>query len=316
MSTTRGLPESLACTTLYSDWSSKTVAPVNVAYTPGYVLWSDGAVKSRWIALPAGATIDTSDMDNWVFPVGTKIWKQFVVGGTLVETRLMWKTDATDWTYGVYRWSSDGSTATLLLTTGATNVNGTTYEIPSVEQCPKCHGGRPDAVMGFDLVGLGVASAQGLTLSELVTQGLLTQAPPATTVAIPEDSTQKAAAALGWLHVNCGVSCHNANSNADASQTHLYLKLLADQMYPPEGGPADVSTLDSYTTSVNVMSNLTPNGMHYPRILPGNASQSLMPLMDLARDIDAGFKPMPPLVSHVPDTVDVQAEQDWINALQ
>jgi hypothetical protein len=38
--------------------------------------------------------------------------------------------------------------------------------------------------------------------------------------------------------------------------------------------------------------------------------------MDLARAPDAGgFKPMPPIVSHIPDTTDVGLEQGWINAL-
>jgi hypothetical protein len=40
-----------------------------------------------------------------------------------------------------------------------------------------------------------------------------------------------------------------------------------------------------------------------------------MPLMDLARNSDAGFAQMPPFVTHIPDTVDVGLVQSWINAL-
>jgi hypothetical protein len=309
-----GLPPDLSCTGLYSDWATKTVAPGNVTYTPGYILWSDGAVKTRWISLPAGSQIDTSDMDDWVFPVGTRIWKQFVVGGQLIETRFMWKEGEADWTFADYLWSADLSSAPLLRN-GETNVNGTTYEVPALSRCPSCHGGRLDDVLGFDLIGTGVSTAQGLTLAGLVAAGDLTDPPPAVPVVIPEDSTGMAAPALGWLHVNCGVSCHNNDPGSMAYGSHLYMKLLTDQMYPPDGGSGQVSNLDTYTTAVGVLSNLTPNGMHYMRIAPGVSDASLIPLMDLARGADASFAQMPPFVTHIPDTVDVGLVQSWINAL-
>ena len=49
-------------------------------------------MKTRWVYLPPDTTIDTSNMDEWNFPVGTKFWKQFVVGGVIVETRMLHKT--------------------------------------------------------------------------------------------------------------------------------------------------------------------------------------------------------------------------------
>src|SRR5688572_15557345 len=41
-------------------------------FQPKYALWSDGALKNRYIYLPPGTQIDTSDEDHWVFPAGTK----------------------------------------------------------------------------------------------------------------------------------------------------------------------------------------------------------------------------------------------------
>jgi hypothetical protein len=308
-----GIPDDLYCTGLYGDWATKTIAADAIPYTPGLVFWSDGAVKTRWIYLPPGSQIDTSDPDDWTFPVGTKIWKQFVVDGALVETRLIWKTDSLDWTYLDYRWSADASTATLL-TQGETNVNGTTYEIPATNKCEVCHQGRNDVVLGFDFIGLGVVGAEGVTLATLTAAGQLTQPLPATSVTIPEDSTGKAAAALGWLHVNCGSSCHNTNVTSGAIQTHLYMKLLAAELYP-EGGAGQVAHLDTYTTAVNVLSIVTPGGVEYARIAPGDAGASLMPLMDLARGDASIFNPMPPLVSHIPDEAGVALVQAWIQAL-
>ncbi len=307
-----GIPDDLACTGLYSDWTTKTIAPDAVAYTPALVFWSDGAIKSRWLYLPPGTTIDTTDMDNWVFPVGTKVWKQFALGTQIVETRLIWKTSASVWTYLDYLWSAGGSSARRL-DDGETNVNGTTYEIPSTSVCQQCHGGRSDVVLGIDLLGTGVSGAQGVTLAGLADAGRLTQAPARTAIAIPEDSTKKAAAALGWLHVNCGSSCHNLRGRAAASQ--LYMKLLAGELYPADGGLGPVDGLDTYATAVNRPAMAMPNGVSYERVVPGDAAHSLVPLMALSRDADGGFSPMPPIVSHIPDTVGEAPVSAWINAL-
>ena len=57
-----------------------------MAFTPTWRLWTDGAVKRRWVSLPPGGTIDTSDPDRWVFPVGTRFFKEFAApDGTLLE---------------------------------------------------------------------------------------------------------------------------------------------------------------------------------------------------------------------------------------
>jgi hypothetical protein len=321
-------PSDLSCTGLYSDLAAKTVASGVMAYTPAYLLWSDGAQKSRWIYLPPGAQIDTSNMDDWTFPVGTKVWKEFrwpasagdagspeagAMAGKRIETRLLWKKDS-GWDVLVYRWSADETSAVVFLN-GATNLEGTTYEIPSTSECYQCHQGRQDFLLGFDLVGVGASGAVGVTLASLVDAGLLTSAPPASTIHVPEDTTGLAANALGFLHMNCGVTCHNGDDNAAALATGLRFKLLADQMYP-DGGAGTVASLDTYQTAVNVPAHLQPNGVQYMRIAPGDAGQSLVPLMALARDPDAGgFEPMPPIVSHEPDPADIAKVQAWINAL-
>jgi hypothetical protein len=317
-----GIPNDLLCTGLYSDWASKTIASDVSAYTPSFLLWSDGAQKSRWVYLPPNTKIDTTDMDDWVFPVGTKVWKQFSLGGQIIETRLLWKVSTdpfTGWNVLDYFWSNGGKSATLNLC-GETNVNGTTYEIPSQTQCFTCHSGRKDILLGFDLIGLGAPGGAGLRLSDLVTQQRLTQAPPATTITIPEDSTGKAAAALGYLHVNCGATCHNTNSGAQANNTNVFTKLLAAQLYP-EGGAGQVSHLDTYTTTVNVTSpDMMPENKPWLIIKPRDSTNSLLVQMALTRTpLDGGptpiFLPMPPIISHQPDTVGFGAVEAWINAL-
>ncbi|MGH7270724.1 MAG: hypothetical protein ACREJ3_09865, partial [Polyangiaceae bacterium] len=238
-----GEPTDLRCTGLYSDWASKTLAPDVRSYDPGLHLWSDGAVKSRWVVLPPGTKIDTSNMDEWTFPVGTKFWKQFVVNGKFIETRLLHKLGPISWYPTTYAWSADNSTATEL-TTGELNANDAGYEIPSQAKCIKCHQGRIDYVLGFEAVGLSSPGASGVTMTSLVAQGLLTS-PPTAPITIP--GTPVEAAALGYLHANCGNACHN-RGNGIAGSTGFFMRLNVADL-------GRVQTTDAYTTWWYVMTS-------------------------------------------------------------
>ena len=72
-----GLPERLSETGLYADAAAKQLAPDVVSFTSQYPLWSDGAAKRRWIRIPPGSAIDAADPNAWIFPVGTRVWKEF-----------------------------------------------------------------------------------------------------------------------------------------------------------------------------------------------------------------------------------------------
>ena len=235
-----GEPTELRCTGLYSDWGSRTISSAVQVYDPGLHLWSDGAVKTRWVYLPPGTTIDTSNMDEWTFPVGTKFWKQFVVGGVLIETRLLHKVGAGNWYATTYLWSSDAS-STIELTTGAPNVNDAGYEVPSQAKCTQCHQGRADYVLGFEAVSLSSPGASGLPMATLVARNLLT-APPDAGLAVPGNPVESAA--LGYLHANCGITCHNP-TNGLAHTTGLFMRLNVSSL-------ASVGATDTYKTAWNV----------------------------------------------------------------
>lgn len=184
-------------------------------FKPRFELWSDGAVKRRLIALPAGERIDTSDMDNWKFPVGTRLWKEFNVGGTRVETRLLQKTGpgTEDWLTQAYVWLPDGSEALAALA-GQDNALGTDHDVPAEGQCRACHGGRKSFVLGFSALQLSYDAEPGLVdLEQLVVEDRISQR-PAARFELPGDAT--AQAALGYVHANCG-HCHNQDRPDAAS---------------------------------------------------------------------------------------------------
>lgn len=199
-------PRKLSSTGLYTDIGRGEIAPDVRAYTPQGALWSDGASKARWVYLPTGTQIDTDDMDDWRFPVGTKLWKQFDVADQRVETRLLEKTAVRSWTLVAFAWDEDQRDATEV-PAGRDNAAGSEHDIPSSEDCRRCHRGVPDIVIGFSAVQLAHSDSM-LTLDELVAEERLSS-PPTAALTVPGDSTQQAA--LLYLHANCA-NCHNRHT--------------------------------------------------------------------------------------------------------
>lgn len=317
-----GLPGHLECTGLYADIGQKALAEGVRPYAPGAAFWSDGAEKSRFVYLPPGSVIDTSNVDEWILPQGTKLWKEFALDGRRLETRLYWKTTSGTgkqaWKQTVYRWTGDEKTA-LRLDAGelVPRDGGPAYEIPSSGQCQDCHSGRAEPVLGFDAVGLGLPAATGLTLATLAGEGRLSAVPSKTALAIPDDGTAKAASAIGWLHANCG-SCHNPSSSAGASYTNTFFLVRASQLLGSVDGGRDLDALR--TTCGLASSSVHPDGgAALKRIAAGSPDTSSVAVLAGSR-APAGVVPnanqqMPPLVTHVVDPEGLAAVRAWITAV-
>jgi hypothetical protein len=314
-----GEPLELECTGLYSDWANKTVASDLKSYTPGLTLWSDGATKNRWIYLPPGTTIDTSDMDEWSFPVGTKIFKEFSLPlgdastSTRIETRMLWKTAAGPpgepgtWYRTTYRWSDDGETSATELVNGQMDAGGTGYEVPNQFECDTCHNGRVDGVLGFEAVSLAAPGALGLDLTALEAAQLLTDNPTGS-LAVPGDPTQ--AAAIGWFHANCGTACHNSG-NGSASFTGFYMRLDVDTL-------GSVMDTDVYTTGWGQQTQgfTIPGATTSYRLEQCNTAESCAYYRPDHRDGLDGTQvgtQMPPLDTHKVDDPAVAQIAAWIN---
>lgn len=305
-----GHPTDLGCTGLYSDWPTRTIAPDALPFDPGIHLWSDGAEKFRYIYLPPGLKIDTTNLNEWVFPVGTKVWKEFRLLGKKVETRLLWKIAAQLWFRTTYEWSEDETSATEVIG-GRQNVRGLGYEIPSTDVCATCHAGRIDFLLGFEAVSLATPTSTGLNLQALKTKNLLTN-PPAVNPVIPGDAVTQGA--ISFLHANCGTGCHNRSPSAFAGATGLFMRMDVDGTgaLPTT---ANIGLLDIYKTAVSQPSNFQPQGVPagtFLRIRPRDPATSSIPYRDGRRD---GVVQMPPLATHLVDFDDVKRVNDWINSL-
>jgi hypothetical protein len=271
-------------------------------------MWADGADSSRWIWLPPGSKIVTTDLGNWSFPVGTKLWQEFRLLGARIETRFLWKIGSSVWFRATYAWNPQ-ETAAPQVTAGMPNAHGLPYEIPAVSQCEKCHDGENDFVLGFEFVGLSMPQASGLNLQTLKQKGLLSN-PPASAPVIPGDAATNVV--LAYLHANCGTSCHNRSVDANAGQTGLWLKLAVDST---GALPATAMLTDMWLTSHDVPSSFTPSGYDaggFWRIKPGDVAHSTIPWRMSRRD---GTSQMPPIDTHLVDMLGVQLLNNWVAAL-
>jgi hypothetical protein len=301
-----GAPLQLSCTGLYD--AQLAYAASAQPYTPGVTFWSDGAEKQRFLYLPPGSQIDTSQLDSWKFPVGTKAWKEFRRDGLLVETRLFWKRTESSWFSGTYIWDEQQSNA-VLNQSREPLLSADGYEIPTAKDCGKCHHGGADNLLGVEAVSLALPTAVGVTLESLRDSGFLSDPPEQISIALPEDHTGQAAAALGYLHVNCGMPCHSGRGLGE--ETQLLLRMRADQIWPT---PSPVEETDAYLATLNQKPTTASVAQQFPdalRITPGNHDQSLLWLLSHRR----GDYQMPPLVSHRVDDAGTRQLSDWIDAL-
>lgn len=306
-----GLPVDLACTGLFAEGSSDKLAEGVYAFAPAYPLWSDNAGKQRWVKLPRGQKIDSSNQSRWRFPLNTKFWKQFDANGARVETRLFQKVREDRWVSATYVWDETGKHASREDAGRDLVRNGVNYRVPAKSLCDDCHDGHPDNVLGFEAVSLGLAGADpnGLTLEKLVAQNLLTNPPARTKLVIGDDGTGKAADVLGWLHVNCGVSCHNDGVNSDAEKTGLRMKLdpaLLD-------GRASTN-FDTFRLLINTAA-VTNQWNGQKRVVPGMPDKSLLYKLITTRTGTDGNKQMPPVATRKVDDKNVAKVREWITAL-
>lgn len=258
-------------------------------YDVRYPLWTDGAEKRRHLLLPAGTSIDTSDPDQWAFPEGTRVFKEFLVAGTPVETRLLWKSGPGigDWVYVAYRYRDDGSDADPV-PDGEMNARGTMHDIPATSDCRNCHRGGGDFVLGLGAMQLDRATFDAWTSLGVLPADAVWAEPPG-------NDTQRDA--LGYLHANCG-HCHGP-LHPLASRRPLRLRLPVSVIDP--------ALAPAWLTSVNAPASHVIGGTEQI-VVPGDPAASQLYVRMGLRDLLA----MPPVGTEVVDDPGRAVIAAWI----
>jgi hypothetical protein len=312
------LPPRLSDTGLFADAATRAIHPDALPFTPQYPLWSDGTAKRRWIRLPANTSIDAHDADAWVFPPGTRIWKEFSYGRP-IETRLIERLADGSWRFAVYVWNADGSDALLAPELGiaaspAPSAPGGKYPILAQADCRACHGAAKVPVLGFGALQLSPdrdplavhppTVAGGMDLDQFVARGVVRDLPAPARTPPPriQAATPLERAALGYLHGNCG-HCHHASGEDPL----LPVKLLLAQP-ARASAEANAATLQSL---VGVRGRYRMAGADAV-VVAGHPEQSTLALRMATKNPMAR---MPPLGTRVPDAAGVALVERWIREM-
>ncbi len=158
------IPAKLSDTGLFDSTTELTPVDGLIEYEVNSPLWSDGALKRRWMALPGNKKIDFSASGEWDFPVGTVLVKHFELRlsdseTTRLETRVM-VYEREGWAGYTYKWNflqtdadllSDADTETYTVeddeAPGGTREQ--TWDFPSRSQCFQCHTPVAGFVLGL-----------------------------------------------------------------------------------------------------------------------------------------------------------------------
>ena len=150
-------PTTLSATGFFSNVPNLTPAAGLIEYDVQSPLWSDGAEKKRWIALPGNEKIEFHADSLWDFPVGTALVKHFELEqpGTSprrLETRVMLR-QTDQWVGLTYRWNTQQTEATLLLdglqeAIPLAGGGSQTWNYPSPSDCLACHSAPAGRALG------------------------------------------------------------------------------------------------------------------------------------------------------------------------
>ena len=285
------LPATLSETNVFADLPRARPVADALRYDAISPLWSDGAVKSRFLVLPPGEAIAWRDDDALDVPVGTYAVKTFARRGTRLESRVIRRT-AAGFDAATYRWRADRSDADRVDARTDVVAGGGAWTFPSPQDCRGCH----TTAAGF-LLGVTGRQLPAGTVARWRRSVRLTGAPPPRTV--PRNVPRSASGAIGarvrsYLDANCSF-CHRPDDPTNAS-----LDLRATTPL------TDTGALDAAPQHGDL-------GIADARIVAaGDPSRSTL----LARMRTLGEGRMPALGTSVEDRKAVRLIERWIRRLR
>jgi uncharacterized repeat protein (TIGR03806 family) len=322
------IPPLLSQTGVFSNTPNMSPANGLIPYSPNVPLWSDGASKTRYFAIPnngppytPGEQVAFAPTGTWSFPAGTVFVKTFALltnqsdptSLLRLETRLLVR-DINGAVYGVtYKWRPDYSDADLLTgslseniaITTPTNVITQAWYYPSPSDCLQCHTAVANYVLGVNAGQLNgnFTYPNGVTDNEL-------RALNRTGLFYP---------AIDEAQIT-NIEQLSALTNLSASyvqRARSYLDANCAQCHQPGGtGPTFDARYDTPLTNQNIINTPAVKGnLGYDNVdivTPDDVWRSS--LYDRMNVVNPTIQ-MPPLARNLVDTNAVQVMADWINSL-
>jgi uncharacterized repeat protein (TIGR03806 family) len=276
-----------------------------VPYDINAPFWSDGAVKDRYIGLPNGVAITRNANEDWSFPEGTVIVKNFRLSGSLVETRHLMRHPDGVWAGYTYEWNSQQTEATRVKGGKTVQVAGQNWVFPGEAQCMACHSNAADFALGPETAQLNkefTYPSTQRTANQLETlEHVLMFTTPLpgranSLPAMPDPGDTRVSLgdrARAYLHTNCS-QCHRPGGPTPVEMDLRYTTSLAN------ANACDVVPLNGDLGIVNAR-----------LIAPGDTARSIVINRASRRDSHG----MPPLGSTLVDTNGIGLLGNWIDSL-
>jgi hypothetical protein len=317
----------LSATGCVDPTDPKKPAASLIPYDVNSPLWSDGADKQRFLALPDGALIHvkdckrepglcglvgqggtTDDDGHFQFPVGTVLVKSFLFDGKFLETRLFVHMD--DMWHGYsYQWNDAQTDAAIVgefgmnktITTGGMSHS---WYFPARADCNECHNDTVGGSLGLDSRQLdrpykypsGVTADQLATLEHIgVLDAPVSRLGPLVDPRLPDPSGKNLEPRVrSYLQANCAI-CHRPEGQYSAIDLRYGVK-LADM---------NLCNVDPNKGDLGVMTS--------KRLAPGDPARSIILLRMKAADKDSGR--MPQLATSVLDPTGIGLVTSWIRSI-
>ena len=276
-------------------------APGMLPYDVNVALWSDGAGKHRWLAIPDGTTIAVGADGDWDLPPGSVLRKDFLLDCRHVETRLFVRHDDGGWAGYTYAWNDEQTDAVLLSDRKSIAVDGGTWTFPSRAECMQCHTAAAGRSLGLETAQLDreivwPGGRRSNVIDTLVHLGVLESMPDRGAGPLPDPvgSAHVEQRAKSYLHANCS-SCHRPEGTGQGTADFRYATPLAAMGI------------------CNAEPQQGDGGLAGARlIVPGDAAHSVIPHRMRALD----QRRMPPLGTAVADDDGAAVVEEWIGWLQ
>jgi hypothetical protein len=310
-----------------------------IPYTVVSPLWSDGASKQRFMALPDGTRAHikncttnpvkckstaeggtTPDEGHFEFPVGTVLVKNFGFRNKLIETRLFVKftDDGTDndWTGYTYAWNALQTEATIVaedgVTSPITNEAGQKQDwyFPSRSDCVLCHNRVVGFALGPDVRNLNIdytypSGTKANQLDTLAHIGLL-DAPVKKAPPFPDPSV--------------GLTPTTNDPTTLDKRTRSYMNANCAICHRPEGNfmgldlrfDADLKTMDACNVDPHKGTAPVTPADKAKLLVPGHPELSIMYARMATIDPQ---RRMPQVATSVLDPVGTRLVSDWIKTV-
>ncbi len=313
-------PATILASDLFTDIENQLVAPGIIPYGVNAPLWSDGAYKTRYLALPGDSKIGFSPDANWTFPANTVLVKSFYLDVVdarqtkrrIVENRLLVKVgDTNEWRGFSYQWNEAETNAELLSSgarqaytivdpSNAAETKQINYIFPAPEDCGRCHTYGAGQVLGVRTAQLNgmydYADASAHQLATLNAIGLFTEDIGTDYSNLPrwvnplDEAAPLALRARSYLQTNCA-HCHLPGG---LRRTEIDLRFSTP--LTAMGIVDEESAVDDFDSAER-------------RILrPGEPDDSVL----LLRTLNLGQQRMPPVASNLIDVQGTSVLRRWI----